>query len=109
MRLAASLAPRSARSALVSPARDAEHIEAGMHRMMVGSRDESPETSFGLRRKFRVAETWYAWRSIVWRGITSDVSSWGRRSVMEETDLGGLTELRRYAMRNEMGITGDEG
>ena len=28
--------------------------------------------------------------------------------MMEETDLGGLTELRRYAMGNEMGITGDE-
>ena len=82
MRLAASLACSCVARALVSPARDAEHIEAGMHRMMVGSRDESPETSFGLRRKFRVAETWYAWRSIVWRGITSDVSSSGRKSVM---------------------------
>lgn len=43
MRLAASLACSCVARALVSPARDAEHIEAGMHRMMVGSRDESPE------------------------------------------------------------------
>ena len=41
MRLAALL-PRSARSR-VSPARDAEHIEAGMHMGWLGSRDESPE------------------------------------------------------------------
>ena len=60
MRLAASLAPRSARSALVSPARDAEHIEAGMHKDGGKATDESPETSFGLRRKFRVTETWCA-------------------------------------------------
>ena len=57
-RLAASLACSCVARALVSPARDAEHIEAGMHRMMVGSRDESPETSFGLRRKFRLTETY---------------------------------------------------
>lgn len=59
-RLAASLACSCVARALVSPARDAEHIEAGMHRMMVGSRDESPEDGLGVRRKFRVAETWYA-------------------------------------------------
>ena len=60
MRLAASLACSCVARALVSPARDVEHIEAGMHRMMVGSRDESPETSFGLRRKFRLTETYCA-------------------------------------------------
>ena len=80
-----------------------------MHKDGGKARDEGPEIGRGVGRKFRLAETWYAWRSIVWRGITSDVSSWGRRSVMEETDLGGLTGLRRYAMGNEMGITGDEG
>ena len=80
MRLAALL-PRSAR-ARVSPARDAEHIEAGMHMGWLGSRDEGPEVRAGVRRKFRVTERYYAWRSIVWRGITSDVSSSGRRSVM---------------------------
>lgn len=74
-----------------------------------GSRDESPETSFGLRRKFRVAETWYAWRRYVWRGTTSDVSSSGRRNVMEKTDLGGLTGLRKYAMGNVWKVIGDEG
>ena len=85
MRLAALLACSCVARARVSPARDAEHIEAGMHMGWLGSRDEGPETSFGLRRKFRAAERWYAWRSIVWRGITSDVSSWGRRSVMGKT------------------------
>lgn len=84
MRLAALL-PRSARSR-VSPARDAEHREAGMHMGWLGSRDESPETSFGLRRKFRAAETWYVWRSIVWRGITSDVSFLRRRNVTKDTE-----------------------
>ena len=88
MRLAALL-PRSARSR-VSPARDAEHIEARMHMGWLGSRDESPEVRAAVRRKFRVAETWYAWRRYVWRGTTSDVSSSGRRNVMEKTDLGGL-------------------
>jgi len=38
----AALLPRSARSR-VSPAHDAEHRMGVMHRMMVGSRDESPE------------------------------------------------------------------
>lgn len=58
MRLAALL-PRSARSR-VSPARDAEHIEAGMHTKEEEARDESPEDGLGVRRKFRVAETCYA-------------------------------------------------
>lgn len=73
------------------------------------ARDEGPETLLGLRRKFRVAETWYAWRRYVWRGITPDVSSSGRRNVMEKTDLGGLTGLRRHAMGNERRLTWDEG
>ena len=46
MRLAALL-PRSARSR-VSPARDAEHIEAWMHMGWLGSRDESPEVGAGV-------------------------------------------------------------
>ena len=73
------------------------------------ARDLGPEDGSGLRRKFRVAETWYAWRSIVWRSITSDVSSSGRRSVMRKTGESRLTEVGKYAMGNEMGITGDEG
>ena len=55
----AALLPRSARSR-VSPARDLEHIEAGMHKDGGKARDESPETSFGLRRKFRLTETYCA-------------------------------------------------
>ena len=45
----------------------------------VEARDEGPEVRSGLRRKFRLAERYYAWRSIVWRGITSGVSSWRMR------------------------------
>lgn len=60
MRLAASLACSCVARALVSPARDAEHIEAGMHKDGGKARDESPETSFGLRRKFRLTETYCA-------------------------------------------------
>ena len=86
MRLAASRACSCVARALVSPARDLEHIEAGMHKDGGKARDESPETSFGLRRKFRLAETYYVWRSIVWWGITSDVSSSGRRSVTKDTE-----------------------
>ena len=42
-RLAASLACSCVARALVSPARDAEHREAGMHRLGGEARDESPE------------------------------------------------------------------
>lgn len=81
----------------------------GMHMKVGGSRDESPETSSGLRRKFRVAETCYAWRRYVRGSTTSDVSSWRRRSVMEKTQESRLTEWSGYAMENEIGITRDEG
>ena len=40
--------------------RDAEHIEADMHRLRGRARDESPEVRAGVRRKFRVAERYYA-------------------------------------------------
>ena len=60
MRLAASRACSCVARALVSPARDLEHIEAGMHKDGGRARDESPEDGLGVRRKFRVAETWYA-------------------------------------------------
>lgn len=109
MRLAASRACSCVARALVSPARDAEHRMRVMHTDRGEARDLCPEVRAGLRRKFRVAETWYAWRRYVWRGITSGVSSLGRRSVMRKTDLGGLTGLRRYAMGNEIGITWGKG
>lgn len=48
MRLAALLACSCVARARVSPARDAEHIEAGMHMGWLGSRDESPEVKVGL-------------------------------------------------------------
>lgn len=71
MRLAASLACSCVARALVSPARD------GVMRSTLGggciwvgweARDEGPEDELGLRRKFRVTERWYAWRS-TWAGI----------------------------------------
>ena len=58
MRLAASRACSCVARALVSPARDLEHIEAGMHKDGGKARDEGPEIGRGVGRKFRLAETY---------------------------------------------------